>query len=254
MNRYRDFSEFYDRLMGDVDYAEQADYLLSLFQKHGGILPKTVVDIACGSGSLCEQLAARGVETIGVDASEAMLAKAAQKAGNTLLLQQDMRELDLYGTADGAVCMLDSVSHLCNLADVERFFARLRLFVEPGGLFIFDVNTPYKHREVLGDNAFVLEEEDVVCVWRNRYVPKTAEVAMLLDFFVENPDGSYERLCDEVRERAYSRQTLSRLLSKTGWETLAVYDGYTTNAPQEETQRWVFVVKSTRTVAQAAGI
>ncbi|MBR2339143.1 MAG: class I SAM-dependent methyltransferase [Clostridia bacterium] len=257
MSGYQDFSEFYDRLMNDVDYEEQAEYLLSLFRKHSGNTPKTVIDIACGSGSLCAALAARGIDPIGVDVSASMLAKAAGKFApdqQVLLLQQDMRELDLYGTADGAVCMLDSVNHLCCTADIERFFARLRLFVEPGGLFVFDVNTPFKHRQVLGNNAFVFEEEDFVCVWRNRYLPKSAEVAMLLDFFVEKDDGDYYRLCDEVRERAYSRRTLEKLLKQTGWEPLAVYNEYTTESAQEDAQRWVFVAKNTRTVEEAIGI
>ena len=256
MSGYQDFSEFYDRLMGDVDYKEQVDYLLSLFRMHSGKLPETVIDIACGSGSLCVALAERGIDPIGVDASAAMLAKAAEKfpAGREpLLLQQDMRELDLFGTADGAVCMLDSVNHLCRTADVERFFSRLRLFVEPGGLFIFDVNTPYKHRQILGNNAFVFEENEFMCVWRNQYYPKTAETAMLLDFFVNKGNDEYERLCDEVRERAYSRRTLERLLKKTGWECLAVYNADTIEPAQDETERWVLVAKNRRTVEEATG-
>lgn len=254
MSGYHDFSEFYDRLMSDVDYGNQAEYLLSLFQLHG-CKHASVIDIACGSGSLCIELAARGVDPIGVDASEAMLAKAAEKCGGTLLfLQQDMRELDLYGTADAAVCMMDSINHLCKTADVERFFSRLRLFVEPGGLFIFDVNTPYKHREVLGDNAFVFEEEDFLCVWRNRHIGKTGETEMLLDFFVNDGENQYYRLYDTVRERAYSRRTLEQLLQKTGWECLAVYGNGTTVSPSETEERWVFVARNTRTVEEASGI
>ncbi len=254
MSGYQDFSEFYDRLMSEVDYGAQAAYLLSLFQLHG-CSPASVIDVACGSGSLCMELAARGVDPIGVDASEAMLAKAMEKSGGSLMfLQQDMRALDLYGTADAAVCMLDSINHLCRSTDVEQFFRRLRLFVEPGGLFIFDVNTPYKHREVLGDNAFVFEEEDFLCVWRNRYMAKTKETEMLLDFFVEREDGTYDRVYDTVREKAYSRRTLEQLLQKTGWECLAVYGNGTTVAPAETEERWVFVARNTRTHQEAMGI
>ncbi len=252
MSGYGDFSEFYDRLMQDVDYAARADYLLSLFEKHG-TKPTTVLDIACGSGSLCAELTRRGVDPVGVDASAAMLAKAAEKAPDALLLCQDMREMDLYGTVDGAVCILDSLNHLCRTADVAKVFRRTRLFVEPGGLFIFDVNTPYKHREVLADRSFVAEEEDVLCVWRNCYLPRTGEVEILLDFFAEAEDGRYERYWDTVRERAYSERTLRRLLADTGWETLAVYEDMTEEPPTAECQRMVFVVRSTRTVAEAAG-
>lgn len=252
MSGYQAFSEFYDRLMQDVDYAARAEYLLSLFEKHGN-KPASVLDVACGSGSLCAELAQRGVDTIGVDASETMLAKAAAKLPDALWLCQDMREMDLYGTVDGAVCILDSLNHLCRTADVAQVFRRTRLFVEPGGLFIFDVNTPYKHREVLADRSFVAEEEDVLCVWRNRYLPRSNEVEILLDFFVEQEDGRYERYWDTVRERAYSERTLRRLLEETGWETLAVYEDMTEQPPTTECQRMVFVARSTRTVAEAAG-
>ena len=116
---------------------------------------------------------------------------------------------------------------------------------EPGGLLIFDVNTPYKHREVLGDNAFVFEEEGLLCVWRNRLIRRTCEVEILLDFFVEE-GARYTRYEDTVRERAYSRQTLERLLEQAGFLTEAVYADMETTAPGEECQRWVFVARNHR--------
>ncbi|MBQ6830968.1 MAG: class I SAM-dependent methyltransferase [Clostridia bacterium] len=255
MSGYGDFSQFYDRLMTDVDYDGYADYLLSLFEKFGGKRPRTVLDVACGSGSLCEAFVKRGVDPIGIDASEEMLFAAHEKPllqqHDVMLLQQDMRELDLYGTSDGAVCVLDSLNHLRDTADVACVLRRLRLFVEPGGLFIFDVNTPYKHREVLGNNAFVFEEEDFVCVWRNRYVSKTCTVDMLLDFFVETETGEYERLTDTVRERAYTRATWEKLLADTGWDPLTVFAHKTTEEPTDTCERWVFVARNNRTVEEA---
>ncbi len=253
MSGYRDLSEFYDRFMTDVDYSAYAAYLLALFERHG-TRPQTVLDIACGSGSLCAELAKRGVDPIGVDASEGMLARAAEKLPNALLLCQDMRELDLYGTADGAVCTLDSLNHLSGTADVRRVLERARLFVEPGGLFIFDVNTPFKHREVLADRAFVLEEDGVVCTWRTAYSPRGHRVDMWLDFFVACEDGRYERYEDTVCERAYTERTLRRLLAETGWETLAVYGDMTDAPPSDTCERWVWVVRSTRTEREARGI
>ena len=131
MSGYREFSEFYDLLMQDVDYVARAEYILSLFEKHGQ-RPQSVLDIACGSGSLCAELIRRGIDTVGVDASDSMLAKASAKLPEALWLCQDMRDMDLYGTVDGAVCILDSLNHLCRTADVARVFRRARLFVEPG--------------------------------------------------------------------------------------------------------------------------
>lgn len=251
MSGYGDFSAFYDRLMTDVDYAARAAYLLRLFERHGQ-KPHTVLDIACGSGSLCEALQRHGIDVIGVDGSDTMLMRAREKLGErVLLLCQDMCELDLYGTVDGAVCTLDSLNHLCKTDDLKAVFQKARLFVEPGGLFIFDVNTVHKHRHVLGDNTFVYEHDDMLCVWRNRYIARTHEVDMLLDFFVETEDGTYDRYQDTVRERAYSESTLRRLLAESGWETLAVYADMTESAPSADCERLVFVARSTRTVSQA---
>ena len=252
MSGYCDFSEFYDQLMTDVDYAAYAAYLVSLFEQHGA-RPRTVLDLACGSGSLSAELQKFGIDPIGVDASEGMLARAAEKLPNALLLCQDMRDLDLYGTTDGAVCTLDSLNHLTGTSDIRQVFRRVRLFVEPGGLFIFDMNTPYKHREVLGNRAFVTEESNVVCTWRTRYVPRGQRVDMLLDFFAQEPDGRYERYQDAVSERAYSQSTITRLLRETGWDTVVVYQAMTTHKPDPDCERWVFVARSNRTEAEARG-
>ena len=258
MSGYADFSEFYDRLMSDVGYTARAAYYLDLFERFGGKHPSSLLDIACGSGNLTGALVAYGIEVVGVDVSAPMLAKAADKLAGceppVLLLQQDMRELDLYGTAEGAICSLDSINHLCATKDIRRFLERLRLFVEPGGLFVFDVNTPFKHREVLGDNAFVFEESDFLCIWRNRFIARTGETEMLLDFFVEQEDGSYQRFFDTVRERGYSIRTVKTLLSETGWDCLAVFDDGTYDLPTATCERWVFVARNNRTVEEALGM
>ncbi len=243
---YRDFAAFYDALTEDVDYAAWADYLLTLFARHGAP-PATVLDLACGSGSLSMELCARGCEMIGVDGSADMLAvareKAAEEAADILYLCQDMRQLDLYGTVDGAVCLLDSLSHILKTADLAEIFRRLGLFIAPDGLLIFDVNTPHKHAVTLGDNAFVYELEEFLCVWRNRYLPATGEVAMELDFFLEE-DGIYRRYTDRVRERAYSLQTWKKLLADAGFDLLGVYGEKSFDAPAEDADRWVFVARN----------
>lgn len=245
MSGYESLSMVYDRLM-EVDYSERADYLLSLFSLHGGKYG-TLLDLACGSGTLTAQLIARGCDMVAVDGSEEMLARAAEKAPEALLLCQDMRELDLYGTVEGAVCTLDSFNHLLKTADIAETLRRLSLFIEPGGLLIFDVNTPYKHREVLGDNAFVYELEDVVCAWRNAYSPNNGKVHMLLDIFVEDEDGRYERYEDEIVERAYSMRTWHKLLTEAQFTPLAVYGDLSTEAPSADEQRWVFVARNDTT-------
>ena len=247
MNGYGSFAAFYDALTDDVDYAAWADYLLAAVTRHGGCAD-AVLDLACGSGSLSLELAGRGCDVIGVDGSADMLAIAREKAADEeqdiLFLCQDMRQLDLYGTVDTAVCMLDSLSHILHTDDLREIFRRLGLFIAPDGLLIFDVNTPYKHAHVLGDNAFVFEREEFLCTWRNNYISATHEVEMALDFFLEEEDGTYSRFTDMVRERAYSLQTWKGLLTEAGFDLLAVYDERQFTDPAEDAQRWVLVARN----------
>ena len=185
---------------------------------------------------------------IGVDGSADMLAVAMERAASLgqelLFLEQDMRQLDLFGTVEGAVCILDGFNHLTRTADLKKTLHRLSLFIEPGGLLLFDVNTPYKHREILGDNSFVLEQEDFLCVWRNRLLPRTCEVEQVLDFFVEQEPDMYERMTDVVRERAYTPRTLRRLLNESDFEVVAVYDDLSDDTPSPTTQRELWVARN----------
>jgi hypothetical protein len=159
-----------------------------------------------------------------------------------------MQQLDLYGTVDGAVCMLDSLNHLLHTADLREVFRRLGLFIAPGGVLVFDVNTPRKHQQTLGDNAFVFEREEFMCVWRNTYLPARREVAMELDFFLQEGDG-YRRYTDRVRERAYSLRTWKELLTAAGFDLLAVYGERQLQPPAADADRWVLVARN-RAVCQ----
>lgn len=254
MNEYRDFAAFYDALTEDVDYAAWADYALELIRRHGGSSGQ-MLDLACGSGSLSLELAARGADVVAVDGSADMLAIAREKAADSgadiLFLCQDMRQLDLYGTVDSAVCMLDSLSHIVRTDELREIFRRLGLFIAPAGLLLFDVNTPHKHAVTLGDNSFVFETEEFLCVWRNTYEKARHEVAMQLDFFLEE-DGLYRRYTDEVRERAYSLATWKRLLAETGFDLLGVYGERSLQPPAADADRWVLVARN-RAIDQKNG-
>ena len=249
MNEYRALGAFYDRLMPQTDYEARADYLLALFARFGAC-PHSVLDLACGTGEMTKILAKRGFDMTGVDASADMLMEARDKASGftpeALLLQQDMRALDLRDTVDGAICLQDSLSHLLKTAEIEAVFARLRLFVAPGGLVLFDVNTPYKHREILGNNDFILEADGLVCNWQNLYSEKTGIVDMQLDFFEEQPDGRYARSTDRVRERAYALKTWKKMLENSGFALCAVYADGTFDAPNDTCERWMLVAKNLR--------
>jgi SAM-dependent methyltransferase len=247
MAGYGSFAAFYDVLTENVDHQGWATYLLSLFYKHQNKKPQVVLDLACGTGSLSTALLDNGVDVIGVDGSPDMLAVAMEKGESygdrLMLLCQDMRELDLFGTVDGAVCMLDSINHLTEEKDIKEVFRRLGLFIEKDGLFIFDVNTPYKHEKVLGDNTFIYDEDEFYCGWQNSFDEKTCSVEMQLDFFLEE-DGGYSRYTEYVKERAYTEETLRRLLDETGFEVLAVYGEKTQLPPKEQEERMVFVTRN----------
>jgi len=245
MSAYSFFAKYYDELTQNVEYVQRADYFSALLLSCG-VESGTVLDLACGTGSLSVELAKRGYDIIGVDMSEDMLCQAQNKAFETgiraMFLCQPMQELDLYGTVDAAVCSLDSINHLIDESDVRTVFERLKLFVAPGGVFIFDVNTIYKHKNVLGDNTFVYEYPDVFCVWQNSFSQEDNIVDITLDFF-EEKSGVYTRRTESFSERAYDIEFLKSVLDESGFDAEFVFDDMTREALKENSQRAVIVAR-----------
>ena len=245
MSSYQYLAQFYDELMG-VDYALKAEYLLSVFEKYCGQIPASLIDLACGTGSLALELARRSIEVTAVDQSAEMLCEAQSKTaeqGDLLLfICQPMEELDLYGTSAGAVCTLDSINHLIQEEQVQKTFARLHYFIEPDGLFLFDVNTIYKHEFILADHSFVYETDDVFCVWRNAYDCEKHITEITLDLFQEQ-NGCYERETEEFAERAYTREELTFMLQQNGFALLDVLEDMTFSAPDEKSERNLYIAK-----------
>ena len=243
---YANFSQMYDALMGDVDYEARTEYLCGLFERFDR-RPTLLLDLACGTGGFSNAFAQKGVSVIGVDISPEMLDQARKNSlerGNDILfLCQDAAELDLYGTVDGAVCCMDSLNHITDHAMLCRAIERVSLFLEKGRLFIFDVNTLYKHSEVLGDNVFVIDEEDVYCVWSNEYDEQTHVTDITLDFFVPDENGLYERTSEYISERAYTHKELEAAVKAAGLELLAVYGDQTHNAPKARSQRNIYITR-----------
>lgn len=245
MDGYKDFACFYDKLMSDVDYEARTEYISKLFKKYAK-MPTLLLDLACGTGAFSNLMALRGIEVIGVDASEEMLAIArensAEMATDVLFLCQKAEELDLYGTVDGAICCLDSINHITDIKKLKTAFEKVSLFMEKGSLFIFDVNTPYKHSEVLADNTFVIEQEDIFCVWQNGFDKVKGITDISLDFFVKDGE-SYQRYSDSFCERAYSFEQLTQMLKDAGFETIAVFGDMTTRPCSATDERAIFVAK-----------
>lgn len=242
---YGNFASFYDGLTLDVDYKKRTAYLLKLFKKYDK-KPTLLLDLACGTGSFSNCFAKEGVEVIGVDMSEEMLSVAREKSFDAgvevLYLCQKAQELDLYGTVDGAVCCLDSLNHITDYKDFCKAISRVSLFLEKGSLFIFDLNTRYKHRTVLGDNVFVIETEEVYCVWANKFKEKNCTVDISLDFFVKDGENYY-RENEQFSERAYSVDEVEKALEEAGLELLEIFDEGTQKPLDDTSERAIFVTR-----------
>lgn len=244
---YSAFAGFYDELTGNISYEERARYFDSIIKEWNTEGP-ILLDLACGTGSLSVELSKLGYDVIGVDHSADMLSVALEKKyeaqQDILFLCQDMTELDLYGTVDTTVCALDSINHVTDPEKVKQIFQRVSLFTVPGGLFLFDVNSPYKHRCVLGNNTFVYDCESVYCVWQNELEEATDTVRIHLDFFAYDEEGDcYTRSSEQFSERSYDPRWLEQLLDESGFDVLAVYGDDSKEAPKEDTQRLIFVAR-----------
>lgn len=241
---YNVFADYYDALMQNAGYAQRCDYICRLMERHSHDFGITL-DLACGTGSLTQELAQRGVDVYGVDASAEMLSEAMQKSSekglNILYLRQKMQSLDLYGTIDTCVCTLDSINHLTDEKAVTKAFERVAFFMNRDGIFMFDVNTVYKHEKVLANNTFVYETDKVFCVWQNT-LRDNCVTDIDLDFF-EEENGVYYRTSENFSERGYSRKRLAEMLTNAGFEVEAVYGDMSFDEPRADEERLVFVAR-----------
>ena len=246
--QYEALAAFYDRLNPDVDYVSWAAFIKKSFEKYGRENTALVLDLACGTGSMSIQLSKLGYEVVGVDLSAEMLMEAQQKAyeeeQRILFLNQNMCELDLYGTVDAAVCCLDSLNYLTEEKDLKKTLSLVNNFMNDGGLFIFDVNTPHKFRNIYGNNAYIIEDEGVLCAWQNSFDENSGVCDFDLSFFVEKKNGSYDRFDESQREKMYTDETLRRLLDETSFEVIDVFSDYSFSPYTETDDRWYYVCRA----------
>ena len=246
MSGYGDFAYYYDVLTENVDYKSRCDYIYNLLADNGvgkGIL----LDLACGTGSLSMLLGEKGYEVIGVDASEEMLSVAQEKkyesGADVIFLCQKMEELDLFGTINAAVCTLDSINHVTDEEKVKEIIRRVSLFMEDKGIFVFDVNTPYKHREVLGNNTYVYDMDEVYCVWQNE-TDENMLTTVSLDIFERDEEAdAYYKYSEQFQERGYELSFLEELLKENKFELIGIFEEMTTDAVRDNTERAVFVAR-----------
>lgn len=240
------FADVYDRFGDPSDYRARAAYQLGLLRSYG-ITDGLLLDAACGTGTLTRFYLEAGYDVIAVDGSADMLLRAREKLASfgsrALFVCQQLEELDLYGTVRAAVCSLDSLNHLLTEKALLAAFRRISLFTEPGGVFLFDMNSVYKHRAVLGDNTFVFEDDDAFLVWQNELEPETDVVNMAFDIFTRRPDGSYLRSSEDNAERAYPIGAVRDLLLQAGFHSVNAYADLSLLPPGEREERWCFVAE-----------
>ena len=238
MDAYHNLAVSYDRLTSDVDYEATVDFYYEIL-KQEGLSPRTAVDLACGTGSVTAILARKGLQVIGVDMSEEMLTVASQKAGEEGLapwfICQSLQQLRLPRAVDLAVCALDSLDYITDPDDCKEAIRRVCKYLNPGGIFIFDVNTPEKLRAMDGQ-VFLDEDDDVYCVWRGEFDEETNICSYGMDLF-QRKGKLWERSFEEHCEYAYSAEQLVGYLKAAGFTHIRVYGDRRMEPPVEGEQR-----------------
>ena len=257
MGIYQGFAELYDALMFDAPYDEWAlwidkrinEKLLQCGQSDEPDAPNSsasgriIVDLGCGTGSISVRLAQMGHSVIGVDSSADMLGIAYEKAvsygKNILFVNQDMRQLDLYGTAHAFVSVCDVMNYILDEESLQKVFERVHLFLEPGGVLIFDMNTLYKYRDKMGSRIISgsgLGGESYV--WKNKFCDKT----MINEYNVTFHSGISNAVFTEKHlQRAYESSVVEDLLKHAGFHSIEARCGYSDKPLRNESIRAVFI-------------
>lgn len=244
MASYESFARVYDMFMDNIPYEEWCEYLHRLLKQYG-VADGIVLELGCGTGSMTELLAAQGYDMIGVDNSMEMLEIAMEKKGESeqdiLYLMQDMREFELYGTVRAVVSVCDSMNYITKEEDLLEVFRLVNNYLDPQGVFIFDLNTIYKYEVLLGDSTIAENREKGSFIWENWYDSKTQINEYDLTLFIENGDGLYERYEETHYQKAYEIARVCQLIEEAGMKVEAVYDAFTADAPHRESER-VYIV------------
>lgn len=237
---YRSFAQVYDMFMDNIDYPAWCEYLSGLLREYG-VEDGLVLDLGCGTGNMTQLLAECGYDMIGVDNSPDMLEIAMEKKENSgsdiLYLQQDMRDFELYGTVQAVVSCCDSLNYILEEEELLEVFRLVNNYLDPGGIFIFDMNTPYKYETVIGDSTIAENREEGSFIWENYFDQETRINEYALTLFIQEKEELYRRYEEFHYQKAYEIQRVRELLEAAGMEFVAVYDAFTHEIPGEECER-----------------
>lgn len=240
--QYNEFAYVYDCLMHkDIDYDKWCDYIENLFDAHNTEV-NSICELACGTGNMTTILQRRGYKMTASDISKDMLLVAKKKLSSTRLICSDMSEIKLKEKYDAFLCMIDGINYVIFPERLQRTFVNVRKSLNKNGIFIFDVSSRYKLKNVIGNETFIHSDYDIFYSWQNRYIEKYSLSDMLLNFFVREGE-SYNRFEERHLQRGWSEKQLRKMLEKAGFTEIDVYSELTFSAPGDDSERLVFVCK-----------
>lgn len=253
MDAYTGFAAVYDMFMDNIPYEEWCEYLTDILKDYG-VEDGLVLDLGCGTGKLTRLLAGKGYDMIGVDLSEEMLEIAMEhqaiEGGEILYLLQDMREFELYGTVGAVVSICDSVNYLTEYEELVQVFSLVNNYLDPGGVFVFDLNTPYKYREILGEQTIAENRAEGSFIWENYFDEEDGVNEYDLTLFIREEDGRFQKFEETHYQRSYTLGEVQQAILEAGMEFVTAYDAFTKEPPKEDSERIYIVAKEKGKVRQ----
>ena len=243
---YESFAGVYDLFMDNIDYPAWCTYLIGILKEYG-IEDGLIAELGCGTGSMTELLAAEGYDMIGIDNSPDMLEVAQEKRVESgldiLYLMQDMREFELYGTVRAVVSICDCMNYILEEEDLLEVFCLANNYLDPGGIFVFDMNTPYKYREVIGNTTIAENREEGSFIWENCFYEESQVNEYALTLFIKEEDDLYRKHEEFHYQKAYEPERVKELLEEAGLKVEAIYDAFTREPVREDSERIYFIAR-----------
>lgn len=244
MSAYEDFAQFYDTLMYDVDYAKWHEYINQVLNRYN-VFPQKVLEMACGTGNFTKYLCEDGYEVTCFDTSDDMLSVAFDKLSmfkKLTILSQNMIDFELNEKFDLVLSICDSINYITDYEDLINVFANVYKHLQENGVFIFDVNSVYKLKEIIGNNTFVEDNEEVFYVWENEFDDNSNICEFYISFFIKDNE-MYRRFDEQHFERAYTSEQIVYALKKAGFNQIEEYEGFSFEKPNTKSERLVFIVR-----------